>query len=267
VIKINFIIDYHVHSTFSHDGKASIEDICSFAVKKRVDEVCFTEHISATPASPCCHALNMEEYSKEIFRCTNLFEGKLVIKKGIELGEPHLYSNELIKYTSDKTLDFVLGSVHFIADTDLVFFAEDKSTEESYLAYFNEVYNSVSAGDIDALGHFDLLKRYAFDLHGKYRHADFKDLIHEILRKAVSRNIGIEINTSGFRSSSLEIFPSQDILRDYKELGGKIITVGSDSHAAETVGNNIPPVYFMLKQLGFKHVYTFDKRNPDGIKI
>ncbi len=209
----------------------------------------------------------MEEYSNEIERCKDLFKGLIIIKKGIELGEPHLNSEELIQYTSDKTLDFVLGSIHFIDDIDLVYFAEDKNREESYIAYFEEVYNSVSEGDFDVLGHFDLLKRYAFDLHGKYKHGDLEELIHEILRKASKRNIGIEINTSGFRSSSLEIFPSQLILQDYKELGGEIITVGSDSHTAETVGNNIPPVYLMLKQLGFKHVYTFDKRNPTGIKI
>lgn len=267
VVKIDYIIDFHIHSKFSHDGKSSMEEICTAAQAKKINEICFTEHISATPAAPCYFDLDMEAYSREIERCQELFKDKLVIKKGIELGEPHLNPEALIPYTSDKKLDFILGSIHFIGETDLVNFADDKSHEESYITYFEEVYKCVCIGDIDAIGHFDLLKRYAFDVHGSYKHADFQELIHEILRKAISRNIGLEINTSGFRSSSLEIFPSQLILRDYKELGGEIITTGSDSHTADMVGSNIPSVYLLLKQLGFGYVFAFDKRKPEGIRI
>ncbi|HAE61268.1 MAG TPA: histidinol-phosphatase [Eubacteriaceae bacterium] len=261
------MLDYHTHTTHSWDGMSSMDEMCQSAIVKGVSEICFTEHLAVREGDPCYGWLDMDAYGKDIAKCRNKFKDKLIIKKGLEIGEPHLSMNKIEPYKSGHDIDFIIGSVHNLEEEDLTVYMQGKEQIESYTGYFRELLASVSQGDMDVIGHFDLLKRYAFDVNGRYRHSDYEELIHEILKTAISRNIGLEINTSGFRSSSLEIFPSQIILKMYKELGGEILTVGSDSHSANMIGNNIPPVYLMLKQLGFKSVFSYTQRKPSAVDI
>ncbi|MFZ7134264.1 MAG: histidinol-phosphatase HisJ family protein [Eubacteriales bacterium] len=253
-------MDYHTHSTHSRDGRSSMEDMCVSAIKKGVSEICFTEHVAVRQGDSCYKCLNMKNYGWDIERFRDLFKNKLIIRKGLEIGEPHLQKDKIQPFILNQEIDFIIGSVHNLGDEDLPVYIQGKGQFESYMAYFQEVFACVSEGDMDVIGHFDLLKRYAFDINGKYRHADYEDIIREILKCAITKNIGLEINTSGFRSSSMEIFPSQIILNTYKELGGEILTVGSDSHSSDMIGSNIASVYLMLKQIGFKYVYSFEKR-------
>lgn len=73
---------------------------------------------------------------------------------------------------------------------------------------------------------------------------------------------GIEVNTSSFRYALNDLTPSRDILRLYKELGGTIITIGSDAHKEEHLGAKISYVKEELKKLGFNSFCTFDKMKP-----
>ena len=111
------------------------------------------------------------------------------------------------------------------------------------------------------------MKRYAYDDFGNYNFSDYKDILSIILKKVIERNIGIEINTSGFRNSVKESYPSIEVLRLYKELGGEIITIGSDSHNTEDVSKGYLLAIDMLKNLKFENIFKFEKRNPIGIKI
>lgn len=267
VIPINRLLDYHMHSNHSWDGQSTMEEMCQSAVRKKISEICFTEHLAVREGDLCYGFLDMECYGNEIDKCRRQFGDHVIIKKGLEIGEPHLLKDRIEPYTLNQGIDFIIGSVHNLDTIDLTIYIEGKEQIESYTAYFEELLKCVSEGDIDVIGHFDLLKRYAFHLNGHYRHHDYEELIYEILKKAVSRNIGLEINTSGFRSGSMEIFPSQKILNVYKSLKGEIITVGSDSHHANMIGNNIAPIYFMLKQIGFEAVYSFEKRVAKSVKI
>ncbi|WP_073269308.1 histidinol-phosphatase HisJ family protein [Alkalibacter saccharofermentans] len=261
------MLDYHMHTTHSWDGMSTMEEMCKSAINKGVSEICFTEHLSVREGDPCFGWLDMDAYGINIEKCRDHFQGSLTIKKGLEIGEPHLSMNKIEPYKTGQNIDFIIGSVHNLDEEDLTVYMQGREQIESYTDYFNEVLLSVTEGDMDVIGHFDLLKRYAFDLNGKYRHGDYEELISEILKKAISRNIGLEINTSGFRSSSLEIFPSQIILKMYMDLGGELLTVGSDSHSANMIGNNIAPVYLMLKQIGFNAVFSYDRRKPTAVNI
>ncbi|NTW71751.1 MAG: histidinol-phosphatase HisJ family protein [Eubacteriaceae bacterium] len=267
MVVINRILDYHMHSTHSWDGKSSIADMCASAIDKNISEICFTEHLAVNETDPCYGFLVSDPYSADIESCRDRFESQLTIKKGLEIGEPHLQKDKILPYVADQNIDFIIGSVHNLNGDDLTLRISGRDQIKTYTPYFRELLDCVTKGDMDVIGHFDLMKRYAFDLQGMYRHGDYEELIHEILKKAIARNIGLEINTSGFRSSSLEIFPSQTILRKYKELGGEILTVGSDSHWASMIGNNIPPVYLMLKQIGFDNVFSYTQRQPEAVTI
>jgi len=116
--------------------------------------------------------------------------------------------------------------------------------------------------DWSVLGHLDMIKRY--DLQGEYPFAKVRDLIAEILKLAIKKDKGIELNTSSHRYNLPDLTPSHDILNLYKDLGGEILTVGSDTHEESHLAFKIKESYAELARIGFKHFYTFDKMQPTG---
>lgn len=255
-----YYVDFHLHSFNSFDGKSDIDSICLSAISKNIKEICFTEHFSIDPEIPTYGYINFNRYLYEIKQCTLKYSDKLMIKKGLEICEPHLKKEELHSVIKDLNLDFIIGSVHNINKQKLRSYIKDKNNYEAYNGYFQEIYNLVCSADIDIIGHLDLLKRYAFKELGNYNFNEHENLIVKILEKAIERNIGLEINTSGIRSSVNEIFPSIEVLNLYKKLGGKIITIGSDSHDDKLVGEGFQFAIDVLKSCGFKYMYTFENK-------
>ncbi|WP_407389406.1 histidinol-phosphatase HisJ family protein [Carnobacterium jeotgali] len=264
---MNFM-EYHHHTDNSFDSKAQMKDVCQQAINKGITEICFTEHFSVNPKAPTYGHMDFKRYFSQIEECRELFGSQLIIKAGIELCEPHLMKEDYQEALANLELDFILGSVHNIKEEKLRTFMVNKTKEEIYQDYFEEVYELVSQADIDVIAHLDLIKRYATESVGNYTFDKYKALIEKILLKAIERGIGIEINTSGLSKSGLiETFPSMAVLRLYRALGGEILTIGSDSHQAKTVGFNQEIALEMAKEAGFDKVYVFKKRLPSTISL
>lgn len=254
--------DYHHHSKFSFDGKDYMEDICRGAIAKQIDEICFTEHFDVDPKDVSFGVLDYPAYHECIELCRKKYGDKLLIKRGMEIGEPHLqpYLEDLNREVNKMNLDFIIGSVHNINSVKLRLTMPGKTVKEMYTDYFQEILSMVKIADIDVIGHLDLMKRYAFADYGNYEFNDYKNIIEEILTIAIERNIGIEINTSGLRNSVGEIYPKVEVLNLYKKLGGEIITVGSDSHSVADCFSGCEFGYNLLAKCGFKYFYTFNQR-------
>lgn len=262
-----YLMDFHHHTNHSFDSKAIMEEVCLQAIANGLDEICFTEHFSVNPLAPTYGHMNFTNYQKDIQSCQEKFSGQLTIKMGIELCEPHLLMDHYEKVLKPIDFDFILGSVHNLNNQKLRLVLKDYGLD-AYRLYFEELYKMVSAADIDCLAHFDLLKRYAYKEYGFYEFAEHQEIIQSIIQKAIERNIGMEINTSGLRNAGLnQTMPSLDILKLYKAMGGEILTIGSDSHKVETTGANFHDAIELAKQCGFKYIYRFDKRNPIPVKI
>ncbi|MEC2054047.1 histidinol-phosphatase HisJ family protein [Peribacillus psychrosaccharolyticus] len=261
------IMDYHHHTNHSFDSKASMKDVCMAAIEKGIKELCFTEHFSVNPLAPTYGHMNFDRYFSEINECREEFGSQLIIKAGIELCEPHLLKEKYESILTPLNLDFILGSVHNIDNLKLSAYLKQVPADKAYQGYFEEVYKMVCTADIDVIAHLDLLKRYAVKTIGMYTFEDHKDVIEAILKKAIDRNIGIEINTSGLRGNLKQSLPSIDVLSLYHQLGGEILTLGSDSHFVKDVGANIEDAAAMAKQCGFTHVYKFENRIPMKIEL
>ncbi len=254
--------DFHVHSKFSFDGKDYLEDICQEAIYKNLAEICFTEHFDVDPKDVSYGVLNYKKYYDTIEKCKVKYEGKIKIRCGLEIGEPHLsaYISDLKTELKSMNLDFIIGSVHNLNSVKLRLTMPNKEKNQIYEDYFKEILQMVKTADIDIIGHLDLMKRYAFSEYGNYDFYYFKDLLQQILQVAVERKIGIEINTSGYRNAVKEAFPKLEILQLYKKLGGEIITIGSDSHSCRDVFSYCEKAYDLLRKAGFLYFYTFNQR-------
>lgn len=261
------IFDYHLHSKHSFDGNDKIIDICKNAIKLTISEICFTEHFTVNPKDVSYKYLDYHVYSNDVIECIEKFGNSLKIKKGLEVGEPHIRKEILDNYMEDKNFDYIIGSIHNIGDMKLREHISNNTKEEFYQDYFEEVFKAAKYGDIDVLGHLDLMKRYAFDNYGNYSFNSYEEIIREILKVIIKRGIGVELNTSGLRNKVNEVFPSPDALKLYKRLGGEIITIGSDSHSIDFIGNNFDLAIKLLRNLGFKYIFKYTNRKPQGVKI
>lgn len=263
-----YLAEYHHHTDNSFDSKANMFEVCEQAIRNGVDEICFTEHFSVNPKAPTYGHINFKRYFSQIEECREKYKDRLVVKVGIELCEPHLLREEYEQALKPFELDFIMGSVHNIDDQKLRQYMQNKDAHAVYQGYFEEVYELVSHADIDVLAHLDLMKRYATDLVGNYELDDFQTIIEAILKKAIARGIGIEINTSGIANKKVkEPFPSKEVLKLYKTLGGEILTIGSDSHRAETVGLYLEDALTLAKEAGFEYVYTFEARQAKRVRL
>ena len=262
-------VDMHVHSRFSFDGKSDMLEECKVAMDKGLSGICFTDHFSVDPLDVSYGVLDYDAYRKEANACQTIYEGKLQIGCGLEISEPHLkkYVQDLQQALRGMRLDFIIGSVHNINSCKLRVFMVGKSKEEIYHAYFREVLKMVDMADIDVLGHLDLAKRYAFDVVGNYSFADYEDEISAILHCLVQRNIGLEINTSGWRNSVNESYPSVDVLKLYRSLGGKYITLASDAHRAEDVAAGFSYAVRTLRKIGFEEGCFYTARQVQTYKL
>ena len=135
-----------------------------------------------------------------------------------------------------------------------------KTQKEFNERYYNEILNFIKKyKDYSILGHLDVIRRYDKTY---YPFEKVKDIIAEILKIVIADGKGIEVNTSSFRYKIPDFMPSENILKLYKDLGGEIITVGSDSHDILHLGSNFDKAREELIKLGYKHFYTFDKMKP-----
>ena len=261
--------DYHMHSNFSIDSKSSMEDMVKRSIELNLNEICFTDHVDYDLEPDFYLNYDYIKYFNSIEMLKKKYSDKISIKKGIELG---LQSHIIEKCSQDVRMnpfDFVICSIHGVNTLDLYLsnYFKDKSQHEAYEGYYLELYNVVrNFKDYSVLGHLDVVKRY-----GNYPNvlddSIFSDIIEAILKQAIHDGKGIEINTSNFRYNLSDLTPSRSILKLYKDLGGEIITTGSDSHMPTQVAYKFDYIYSVLKDFGFNYVCTFDKMQPNFIKI
>lgn len=256
--------DQHVHSAYSFDSRERPEEQCEAAVRQGLRGLTFTEHFSVDPLDVSYGVLRYDAYRRTVRECQEKYAGQLEIGCGLEIGEPHLEKckAELIKSMKEMELDLVIGSVHNIESVKLRDFQRGKGKAEVYAAYFQEMHAMAKTADIDVIGHLDLVKRYAFDVFGNYAFDTYRDQIAEILKTAVDRGLGIEINTSGWRNAVGVSYPSPEVMKLYHDLGGVYVTIGSDAHEKENLGDGWSQALGILKEAGFRQYFCYRKRKP-----
>lgn len=268
--------DYHTHTEFSDDSTYIMEDCVRDAIKIGMKEICFTDHvdygikydIEELQKRPLCKKelnVNYELYFKEIERLQEKYKDKIVIKKGLEFGIQYHTIDKYQSLFNKYVLDFVILSIHQVNDQEFwtYEFQKGKTEQQYYQAYFDEMYKVVqNYHDYSVLGHMDMLKRYD-DKDGYDVFNNHKDVITKILECVIKDGKGIELNTSFIRYELDDSMPSKDILKLYLELGGKILTIGSDSHCKKHLCNShIEELKDILKSIGFKYYCTFENMKP-----
>lgn len=266
------MIDYHSHSRYSGDSPAILRDMCARAVEIGVTEVAFTEHIDLVPHEWQNTDFHYEPWMREIESAREEFAGQLVIRASAEVDYQHEYKSLFEDFLASHEFDYIIGSVHYVGDIileDHEKYFPEKCLRDAYLPYFEHVLAAVESGLFDTLGHMDLCKRYGVMYYGPFQTEDFKLEIEAILKAVIRQNMAIEINTSGLRQAPEETYPGMGTLRLYKELGGTLITLGTDSHRSVHVGAGLDVAKSMLDELSIRQLTISDPRWPNrrGVQL
>lgn len=253
--------DYHIHTSYSDDSECLMEDMIQKAILIGLEEISFTEHVDYGIRTDL--NCNYEKYFEEIKGMQQKYNGKLRIRAGIEFGV-QLHTMSLFqKDFEEYPFDFIILSNHQIGDKEFwnYKFQEGKSQEEYQRAYYQAILDVVeNFKDYSVLGHLDMIKRY--DPAGDYPDEKVIRIVDQILRQVILDGKGIEVNTSSFRYGLKDLTPSRAILKRYRELGGTVITIGSDSHKMDHLGAYIEDVKLVLKEIGFRQFSTFEEMKP-----
>lgn len=264
-------IDSHMHSSFSPDSQADPEVMIQRAIMKNFSYVCFTDHLEYDyPGGEDLFHLDVDRYFCVLNELREKYKEKIRLNIGVELGlQPHL--SERFRELLDKySFDFCIGSTHVVNHVDPYYpdFFIGRTEKDAYEEYFDCVYRNIQSFDgFDVLGHLDYVVRYGPNRNRFYTYSKHKEIIDEILKTLIEKGIGIEINTSGFKYGLGHPSPHEDILERYHELGGEIITIGSDAHAPEHFAHEFTKAQNILKQCGFHYYTYFIDRKPVFVKL
>ncbi|MBQ7001548.1 MAG: histidinol-phosphatase HisJ family protein [Oscillospiraceae bacterium] len=256
------MFDYHMHSRVSFDGHDTGEALAQAALRAGLKEICFTDHLDYDPLEQMgVLAFDTAAYNAEY---DGLEVPGLKIRHGCEFGMTPENAEQFRKDLQRRPFDFVLGSIHFVDDLD-VYYPEwwaGKTVFQAERRYLEATLECIRIhSGFDVLAHLTYIaKTHSHPAPRPVPYEEHKEIIDEILRTLAAKGKGLEMNSSGMDRCG-GFLPTADIFRRFHTLGGEIVTIGSDAHTANRVGQYSFEACEILKDI-FGYVCTFENRKP-----
>ena len=269
------LTDYHLHTFYSGDSQTPMEEMIEKGISQGMETLCFTEHMDmdfpyATEEEQGRFELDIEAYRQGFARCREKYGDRIQLNFGVELGiQPHI-AGKLEQYTKQNDFDFVIASSHLCNGKDPYYleFYTGRSEEEAYREYFQSILDNLKAfHNFDVYGHLDYVVRYGPMKDRGYSYDKYKDILDKILHYLTENGKGIEVNTGAVPHGLRELNPCTDIIRRFREMGGEVITVGSDAHSPGRIAEGFGRAEEILKSCGYKYYTVFSRRRPEFIKL
>ena len=264
--------DTHTHTSFSYDCETPPEELIQRALSLGLTTLCFTEHMDYDyPSDPAKEIngvpefwLDTQAYQANFAKLKEKYEGKINLLCGVELGlQPHIvdWNNN---YVNQYDFDYIIGSAHTIDHKDPFFssFYQGRPEREAYEQYFSEALTDIRLFDkFDSFGHLDYVVRYGPNQNKEYSFKEYSDFIDPILRTLIEKGIALEVNTKGYTVGLGEPNPARDVLLRYRQLGGELITIGSDAHKVADLAYDFARARDLLTGCGFRYYAVFAARS------
>ena len=268
------LTDYHTHSHFSGDCDTPIENMIAKAISLGMTHLCFTEHLDLdypVREGECLDfSLATDEYRNRFLSLKEKHQKDIELLWGVELGlQNHIFS-DLHEYVQQQPFDFIIASSHLCNGGDPYYpdFFEGRREDDVYKEYFSSILENVkNFSDYDVYGHLDYIVRYGPNKDARYSYEKYRDIFDSLLKVIIEKGKGIELNTGGIKYGLKDLHPATSILKRYKELGGEIITIGSDAHNPENLLHHFSRAESVLKECGFEYYTIFKERIPQFIHL
>lgn len=263
--------DFHMHSEYSIDSRATMKDMVLSAISKNIKSICFTDHVDfEATVNKIDIQFRTEDYFNNINKVKYTYKSSIEILSGVEIGVQTHLAHRYKKFIEENPFDFVIMSIHSVDGKDIYEdkYVKDKDPLFAIEEYYQTMYNCLNSyDDFDSLGHIDFIDRYFEDYNDIPRFEAYRNIIEKILKLLIEKNKALEINTAGLRYGLDYFHPKLQVLELYKDLGGELLTFGSDSHTPLHVGYEYRTMEKILKEMGFKYIYIYKERKKIPIKI
>jgi len=226
--------------------------MCQKAIKLGIVEIGFSDHMEFEPEDPGFGFLNYEGYTSEIESAQKFFKDQLVIRKGVEVDYQFCFEDDIRKWLKDKQFDFVVGSVHYLEHGHITQeLIKQKGLENTYNAYFDEVIHSVKSNLFNVVGHLDVTRACLDSRILESQNIGYEEGMYKTLEEIRKRRIHLEINSKSSlqRDKCTNTLPNKEIVKEFVQGGGKLISLGSDAHSVKWVGNGIQEILSFLESL------------------
>ena len=271
---MSILTDFHTHSSFSGDCNTPMEHMVEQAINLGMSHLCITEHFD--PDYPVREGENLDfgldinAYREHFLDLKDKYKKQIRLLWGVELGlQTHIFPL-LQTFVQNHPFDFVIASSHLCNGGDPYYpdFFDNRSEESVYEEYFSCIAENVkSFKDYDIYGHLDYIVRYGPNKDALYSYEKYRDIYDTILKTIIQSGKGIELNTGGVKYGLKDLHPTYDVLKRYKELGGEIITIGSDAHTPDNLLKHFDRAREVLLNCGFEYYTIFQERKPEFIRL
>lgn len=269
-MKYPFISDSHTHSENSFDGKDSVIMLCEKAAQLGLYSLTVTDHCECSEYYQNDVRKDIEGSVRDTLKARGMYADRLRVYMGIELGQPSQDTKAAEEALSLADFDFVLGSLHNLrGEQDFYFLTYTPENVKPLLdRYFEELLEMIQGGSFDSLAHLTYPFRYmSADPALSVNAGQYAEQIDTVLEALAQQKKALEVNTSGLRQKIGVTLPDETIVRRFRELGGRYITVGSDAHRWGDIGTGIEEALRMIQRCGFTHFTVYHKRNPELLPI
>lgn len=260
-----YISDCHTHTHCSPDASDSVSMMCQAAKSADLYAITITDHCECNLYWQDGYDQTIRQSYLETRQAAIAYTGKLRVLAGIELGQPMQDLAAAEDALSMGELDFVLGSLHNIRGRP-DFYELDyrmESVEDLFNAYLDELMEMVEWGKFDSLAHLTYPLRYIVGEAGiPLDFVRFDRKMEAILRRLAEKGIALEVNTSGLRQKIGRALPDLPLVHRYRELGGELVTLGSDAHCVEDLGKGIEAGMDLLREAGFRRFAVYEQHKP-----
>ena len=267
----HILCDCHMHTNRSLDGKNTEQEMVGRAAELGIPVIALTDHCEINDfysTGYCSLAPMAWQAASDQQKLRKGASPEVLV--GIEIGQASTNFELAERVLAAREYDFVLASVHNLLHTPDFYYLSYTEENADFLMehYFKELLHVVQWGNFDSLAHLTYPLRYITGEFGiQIDLAQYAGQIDEILSLLAQKGKALEINTSGLRQKIGMTLPHFELVKRFRQLGGRHITVGADAHCVADVGKGIPEGIEVAKQAGFDAVTVFRRRCPYEIKI
>lgn len=253
------VSDLHVHSSASCDCYASVWDMCESAIDMGLEAIAFTEHVEFSPEDYCYRQFNYHKARRAWQKARERYRRTLKVLFGAEVTYRSNLEGEIRDYLDRHSFDIVMGSVHDAPPIDF-WNPQNAGTVKSNPGqaraalkwYFSEVEKLALSGLFDIVGHFGVYERHIPEGWPEvFGDSELEGRLASTL-DAIVHNSRLELNAAVLHKPGYWPAPRVEVLRLYKEMGGRTPVYGSDSHHPLGVARNLGLAGKVLKQAGFE---------------
>ncbi len=264
------IVETHMHTHHSPDAVDTVDAICRAALAKGLRTVTITDHCDMDLWDKQGTQYTLRQSIEETRAAAERYRGRLEVLTGIELGEPLDSPDRGARALAMADYDLVICSIHSEPGLGDYYYLPDPLGDPHPLLerYFRFVLRHVEWGRFDTLAHLTYPLRYIVGDRGiPVDLRRFDDHCDAIFRALIEKGIALELNTSGWFQRYGRSLPDERLLRRYRELGGELLTIGSDAHRAGDVGRGIERGQALARAVGFTHFVYYRGRQPVRVAL